>query len=167
MRVGLHAIPAETILSSHATTDLQSPHPSTARPAVPSVPTTEQMKDVLGEALLSFRLLKVGGVMVFDDNWMRGVARAAAAFEEALGDILQVLHRDEVSTNHGCCRGGDEEGANMRSTCVAKYLPPPIPRNEPISLSFFGKHNIGGDSVVGQGDSCDHFRVVRKPRRVY
>lgn len=56
------------------------------------------MKDVLGEALLSFRLLKIGGVMIFDDNWMRGVARATAAFEEALGDSLQVLHRDEVGT---------------------------------------------------------------------
>lgn len=54
------------------------------------------MKDVLGDALLSFRLLKIGGVMMFDDYNMKGVARAAAAFEEALGDSLKVLHRDEV-----------------------------------------------------------------------
>lgn len=54
------------------------------------------MKNVLGDALSSFRMLKVGGVMIFDDCWMRGVAKATAAFEEALGDYLEVLHRDEV-----------------------------------------------------------------------
>lgn len=54
------------------------------------------MKDVLGDALLSFRLLKVGGVMMFDDYNMQGVARATAAFEEALGDSSKVLHRDKV-----------------------------------------------------------------------
>lgn len=54
------------------------------------------MKDVLGDALLAFRLLKVGGIMMFDDYWMQGVARATAAFEEALGDTLQVLFRDKV-----------------------------------------------------------------------
>lgn len=52
------------------------------------------MNDVLGDALLSFRLLKVGGVMVFDDYWMKGVARATVSFEQALGDSLKVLHRD-------------------------------------------------------------------------
>lgn len=56
------------------------------------------MKDVLGEGLLSFRLLKIGGIMIFDDNWMRRVTRATAAFEEALGGSLQVLLRDEVGT---------------------------------------------------------------------
>lgn len=61
------------------------------------------MKDVLGDALLSFRLLTVGGVMIFDDYWMQGVARAAAAFEEALGDSLQVLHRDKVGTSDHVC----------------------------------------------------------------
>ncbi|CAM9941060.1 unnamed protein product [Ectocarpus sp. 4 AP-2014] len=57
---------------------------------------SHEMKDVLGGALLSFRMLKVGGVMIFDDYWMRGVAQATAAFEEALGDYLEVLHRDET-----------------------------------------------------------------------
>ncbi|CAM9672474.1 unnamed protein product [Ectocarpus sp. 6 AP-2014] len=57
---------------------------------------SHEMKDVLGDALLSFRMLKVGGVMIFDDYWMRGVAQATAAFEEALVDYLEVLHRDET-----------------------------------------------------------------------
>ncbi|CAM9567726.1 unnamed protein product [Ectocarpus fasciculatus] len=57
---------------------------------------SHEMEDVLGDALLSFRLLKVGGVMIFDDYWMRGVAQGTAAFEEALGDNLEVLHRDET-----------------------------------------------------------------------
>lgn len=54
------------------------------------------MKDLLGDALLSFRLLKVGGIMMFDDYWMGGVTRATAAFEEALGDSVQVLYREKV-----------------------------------------------------------------------
>lgn len=54
------------------------------------------MKDVLGDALLSFRLLKIGGIMMFDDYNMIGVARATAAFEEALGDSAKVLYREEV-----------------------------------------------------------------------
>lgn len=57
------------------------------------------MKDVLENALLSFRLLTVGGVMIFENYWMQGVARATAAFEEALGDSLKVLHRDKVGTS--------------------------------------------------------------------
>ena len=56
------------------------------------------MKDVLGDALLSFRLLKVEGVMMFDDYNFQGVARAATAFEQALGNSFNVLHRDEVIT---------------------------------------------------------------------
>ncbi|CAM9607497.1 unnamed protein product [Ectocarpus sp. 12 AP-2014] len=59
------------------------------------VDASHEMKDVLGDALLSFWLLKVGGVMIFDDFWMEGVARATAAFEEALWDSLQVLHKDK------------------------------------------------------------------------
>ncbi|CAN0553174.1 unnamed protein product, partial [Ectocarpus sp. 8 AP-2014] len=43
-------------------------------PPIYTVPR-HQMKDVLGDALLSFRMLKVGGVMIFDDYWMRGVAQ--------------------------------------------------------------------------------------------
>ncbi|CAM9226803.1 unnamed protein product [Pylaiella littoralis] len=58
------------------------------------IDASHEMKDVLGDALLSFRLLKVGGIMMFDDYWMRGVARATVAFEEALGNSLTVLHRD-------------------------------------------------------------------------
>ncbi|CAM9567785.1 unnamed protein product [Ectocarpus fasciculatus] len=58
------------------------------------VDASHEMQDVLGDALLSFRLLKVGGIMIFDDFGMRGVARATAAFEEAFWDSLQVLHKD-------------------------------------------------------------------------
>ncbi|CAM9765162.1 unnamed protein product, partial [Ectocarpus fasciculatus] len=58
------------------------------------VDASHEMKDALGDALLSFRLLKVGGIMIFDDFGMRGVARATAAFEEAFWDSLQVLHKD-------------------------------------------------------------------------
>lgn len=69
------------------------------------------MKDVLGDALLSLRLLKVGGIMIFDDYWMSGVARATAAFEEALGDSVQVMYREKVgirlcSTAHLPVAGG-------------------------------------------------------------
>lgn len=70
------------------------------------------MKDVLGDALLSFRLLKVGGIMMFDDYNMIGVARATAAFEEALGDLVKVLYSDEVRVERcdiylvGSCRHG-------------------------------------------------------------
>lgn len=60
------------------------------------------MKDVLGDALLSLRLLKVGGLMVFDDYWMDGVARATEVFEEAVGDSLQVVYRDEVGVRPSC-----------------------------------------------------------------
>lgn len=70
-------------------------------------PLNRQMKDALGEALLSFRLLKAGGVMIFDDNWMRGVVRATAALEEAFGDLLQVLHRDEVGPARCVCISRD------------------------------------------------------------
>ena len=59
------------------------------------------MKDVLGDALLSFRLLKVGGIMMFDDYNMKGVARATAAFEEAFGDLVKVLYSDEVRVERG------------------------------------------------------------------
>lgn len=59
------------------------------------------MKDVLGDALLSFRLLKVGGIMMFDDFWMTGVARATATFEEATGSSAQALYRDKVGIR--CC----------------------------------------------------------------
>lgn len=67
------------------------------------------MKDVLGDALLSFRLLKVGGTMLFDDYNKPGVARATAVFEEALGDSAKVLYRDEVRATYkwiSCWRGG-------------------------------------------------------------
>lgn len=60
-----------------------------------------QMKDVLGDALLSFRLLKVGGIIIFDDYWVGGVARATAIFEEAVGGSAQVLYRDKVGIR--CC----------------------------------------------------------------
>eukprot|EP00752_Nemacystus_decipiens_P004610 g4209.t1 len=60
------------------------------------VDASHEMKDVLGDALLSFRLLKVGGIMMFDDYNKAGVERATAAFEEALGDTLKVLYRDET-----------------------------------------------------------------------
>lgn len=60
------------------------------------------MKDVLGDALLSLRLLKVGGVMIFDDYFMDDVARAAAAYEEAAGNFLQVLYKEKVRSPSGC-----------------------------------------------------------------
>lgn len=56
------------------------------------------MKDVLGDALLSLRLLKMGGVMIFDDYFLEDVERAAAAFEEAVGDFFQILYKEKVSS---------------------------------------------------------------------
>ncbi|CAN0513779.1 unnamed protein product, partial [Scytosiphon promiscuus] len=52
------------------------------------------MKDVLADSVLSFRLLKVGGVMVCDDYvaWP-GVEQAMTPLEEALGDSLEVIFR--------------------------------------------------------------------------
>lgn len=53
-----------------------------------------QMADALSDGLLAFRLLKVGGTIIFDNEAnTAAVAEATAALESALGDGLQVLHR--------------------------------------------------------------------------
>lgn len=53
-----------------------------------------QMADAVSNGLLAFRLLKIGGIIMFDDEADSvGVAKATAALESALGDGLQVLHR--------------------------------------------------------------------------
>lgn len=52
------------------------------------------MKHVLADGLLSFRLLKVGGVMIFDDYvTFPGVEQGTRPLEEALGDSLEVIFR--------------------------------------------------------------------------
>lgn len=56
------------------------------------------MPNVMADGLLSFRLLQVGGLMVFDDMFTYlSVARATAAIVEALGGEgrLEVLY-DQV-----------------------------------------------------------------------
>ena len=53
------------------------------------------MADALADCLLSFRLLKVGGILIIDDETnFHDVAAATAALERALGDGLQILHRE-------------------------------------------------------------------------
>ena len=53
------------------------------------------MADALADCLLSFRLLKVGGTLIIDDEAnFRDVAAATAALESALGGGLQILHRE-------------------------------------------------------------------------
>lgn len=59
------------------------------------VHSTLQTADVLADGLLAFRLLKVGGTMIFDDEAnSASVAEATASLESALGDGLQLLHRE-------------------------------------------------------------------------
>lgn len=53
-----------------------------------------QMADALADCLLSFRLLKVGGIMIVDDETnFPDVALATTAIELALGEGLQILYR--------------------------------------------------------------------------
>lgn len=55
------------------------------------------MHSVLADALLSFRLLKVGGFVIFDDMTVfRDVERATTAVMEALGGLafVEVLHNE-------------------------------------------------------------------------
>lgn len=56
------------------------------------------MGPVLADAILSFRLLKVGGFLIFDDltPFFPLVERAMAAFVEAIGgeNRLEVLHSE-------------------------------------------------------------------------
>lgn len=54
-----------------------------------------QTKSVLADAVLAFRLLKVGGFLIFDDmKLFPGVERATAAVIEALGSEIEVLHNE-------------------------------------------------------------------------
>lgn len=90
--------------------------------------TRRQMKDVLGDALLlSFRLLKVGGAMMFDDYWMRGVARARVAFKRALRDSLKVLFRNMGTQSCFCTRlsmggGWSVEQNTVRTVVLGRGL---------------------------------------------
>lgn len=67
-----------------------------------------QMQHVLADAILSFRLLKVGGLLIFDDmKTFPGVGRATTAVIEALEgeNCVEVLH-NEVCTKpvfHDVC----------------------------------------------------------------
>lgn len=74
-----------------------------------------QMGPVLADAILSFRLLKVGGFLIFDDMILfPDVERAMKAFVEALGgeNRLEVLH-NEVRRRHD-----DAFHYQLRQSCL-------------------------------------------------
>lgn len=54
------------------------------------------MTNALTDCLLSFRLLKVGGLLLVDDMHYSGVFRAMVAFVEALeaDNRIEVLHSE-------------------------------------------------------------------------
>lgn len=66
-------------------------------------PRDGQMTNALTDCLLSFRLLKVGGLLLVDDMSLPGVFRAVGAFVEALeaDDRIEVLNREVRNHRHG------------------------------------------------------------------
>ncbi|CAM9322611.1 unnamed protein product [Ascophyllum nodosum] len=60
------------------------------------VDASHRMADTLADCLLAFRLLKVGGTMIVDDEIrFAEVAEATDALERALGNELEILQRKE------------------------------------------------------------------------
>ncbi|CAN0034342.1 unnamed protein product [Sphacelaria rigidula] len=89
------------------------------------VDASHNMKDVLGDAILGYRLLKVGGTMIFDDYASHdGVRKAVAALEEAFGEEFEVIYRsdNEAMGNALVARKGAERWPRARPARRARRI---------------------------------------------